>query len=63
VNVNAVSTNVPFVMAASGKAPDPEARQAAVNSQADLLNAVRSVKLPAVAAAKLNDGGGVDLYL
>ncbi len=63
MNVNAVNTNVPFVMAASGKAPDPEARQAAVNAQADLLSAVRGVNLPGIAAAKLSDGGGIDLYL
>ena len=48
---------------------DPEAYQAAVNAQADLLQAVRHVDLPAKVAADLpqpserTDGGRVDIYL
>ncbi len=42
---------------------DPQVRQAKVNAQADLLLAVRGVNLPGIAAARLNDGGGIDLHL
>jgi hypothetical protein len=48
---------------------DPEAYQAAVNAQADLLQAVRHVDLPAKVAANLpqpserTDGGHLDVYL
>jgi hypothetical protein len=50
-------------VATAGAAPDPVSQQAQVNAQADLLQALRGGKLPAVAAAHLADGTGVDLYL
>jgi hypothetical protein len=54
---------------ANNQRQDPEAYQAAVNAQADLLQAVRHVDLPAKVAAQLpqpgerTDGGRLDVYL
>jgi hypothetical protein len=59
----AVAVAVPFAVAAAGQAPDPEARKAQVNAQADLLQAVRGINLAGVASAKIADGGGIDIYL
>ena len=48
---------------------DPEAYQAAINAQADFIQAVRHVDLPAKVAADLpqpterRDGGRLDVYL
>jgi hypothetical protein len=54
---------IAFQVATAGSGPpDPAARQAQVNAQADLLQALRGVTLPAIAAAHLSDGKGVDLY-
>jgi len=51
-------------LAAPGRTPDPEAQQAQVNAQADLLQALRGVDLPVkMVAARLSDNQGVDLYL
>jgi len=51
------------LVAAAGQAPDPVARQAQVNAQADLLQAVRNVDLPTKMMGMINDQKGVDLYL
>jgi hypothetical protein len=51
------------LVAAVGKRPDPEAQQAAVNAQADLLQATRTVDLPTRTINAITDGQGVDLYL
>jgi hypothetical protein len=61
----ALSLSVPL---ASSQSNDPQAYQAAVNAQADLLQAVRHADLPAQVAADLpraerTDGGVVDVYL
>jgi hypothetical protein len=50
------------VAAAPGQPPDPQARRAQVNAQADLLQAMRGVDLPAKMVAALGDGQGIDLY-
>jgi hypothetical protein len=50
------------IAAAPGRPPDPHARQAQVNAQADLLQALRGVDLPTKMVAALGDGQGVDLY-
>jgi hypothetical protein len=52
-----------FRVATGGGAPDPRTQKAQVNAQADLLQALMGSKLPAVAAAQLSDGTGVDLYI
>lgn len=49
----------------TGTSPDPQAQQAQVNAQADLLQAMRSgdgLALKMV-AARVSDGKGVDLYM
>jgi hypothetical protein len=51
------------IVAAAGQRPEPEALQAQVNAQADLLQALRTADLPARAVAAVSDGQGVDLYL
>jgi hypothetical protein len=61
----ALSINLPM---ANNQRHDPEAYQAAVNAQADLLLAARHADLPARVAADLpraerTDGGSVDVYL
>lgn len=43
--------------------PSPAAQQGQVNAQADLLQALMGARLPAIAAAHLSDGAGVDLYM
>lgn len=48
---------------ATGGTPDPSSQHAQVSAQADLLQALMGVKLPAIAAAHLSDGTGVDLYM
>ncbi len=58
-----VATSAPFAVVAAGQAPNPHAQKQQVNAQADLLQAVRAVNLPGVAAAKLSDGGGIDIYV
>ncbi len=60
---NAVASAAPFAVPAAGQAPDPEARQAQVNATADLLQAVRGIDLPGIAAAKISQEGGIDIYL
>jgi hypothetical protein len=62
---SALSINLPM---ANNQSRDPEAYQAAVNAQADLLQAVRHADLPAKVAADLpraerTDGGTVDIYM
>jgi hypothetical protein len=62
---SALSINLPM---AYNQSRDPEAYQAAVNAQADLLQAVRHADLPAKVAADLpraerTDGGSVDIYM
>jgi hypothetical protein len=51
-------------VAAAGRVPDPQAQQAQVNAQADLLQAMNSTDLPLkMVAARVSDGKGVDVYL
>jgi hypothetical protein len=52
-----------FRVATAGSAPDPATQRAQVNAQADLLSALRGVNQGAVAAARLTDGAGIDLYM
>ena len=60
---NAVAAAAPFSVQAAGQAPDPVARQEQVNATADLLQAVRHVDLPGIAAAKISRDGGIDIFL
>jgi len=52
-----------FKAAIGAGSPSPSAQQEQVNAQADLLQALMSVRMPAIAAAHLSDGTGVDLYM
>jgi len=51
------------MVTAPGQPPDPNARQAQVNAQADLLQAMRGVDLPTKMVAALSDGKGIDVYV
>ena len=51
------------VVVAAGQVPDPQAQQAAVSAQADLLQAVRGTAHTEVVANRVSDGGGIDIYL
>lgn len=58
------SAALALATATAGQVPDPQARQAQVNAQADLLQAMRGVELPTtMVLARLSDGQGIDLYL
>lgn len=62
---SALSISLPM---AHNQSRDSEAYQAAVNAQADFLQAVRHADLPAKVAADLpraerTDGGTVDIYM
>jgi hypothetical protein len=65
MSVSSISAGATFAfrVATGGITPDPASQQAQVNGQADLLSALMGVKLPAIAAAHLSDGTGVDLYM
>jgi hypothetical protein len=63
MSVNPISGNALGLVATAGRTADPAARQAQVNAQADLLQAVRQVDLPTKVAQLINDRKGVDLYL
>jgi hypothetical protein len=66
MSVNAIGSGTALslgLVAAAGQTPDPAARQAQVNAQADLLQAVRNVDLPTKVVGMINDQKGVDLYL
>jgi hypothetical protein len=52
-----------FNLVASGQTPDLRAQKQQANAQADLLTALMGAQLPEVAAAKLADGAGVDIYM
>ncbi|GIE90814.1 hypothetical protein [Actinoplanes regularis] len=55
---------VSFNVIAAGQMQDPQARQAQVNAQADLLQALVSTDLPMkMVQSTLSDGRGVDLYM
>lgn len=55
---------LPFRTPTAGQTQSPESKQAQVNAQADMLQAMRGVELPMkMVAAKLQDGQGVDLYM
>ena len=59
---SAVSWSVP----PAGASVDPETQRAQVRAQADMLSALRGVGhtgLTAIAAARLTDGQGIDLYV
>lgn len=52
------------IVTTAGQMPDPQAQQAQVNAQADLLQAMRGVDLPTkMVLARLSDNQGVDLYM
>ncbi|MCU7726135.1 hypothetical protein ODJ79_20610 [Actinoplanes sp. KI2] len=60
--------SVPFSVVAPGTSPDPQARQAQVDAQADLLQALASPDLPMKMircgiSLSLGDGQNVDLYM
>ncbi|HEX5741181.1 MAG TPA: hypothetical protein VFY17_06450 [Pilimelia sp.] len=42
---------------------DPQARQAQVNAQANLLLALKGVRHGAQVLPRLSDGAGVDMYM
>ena len=63
MSIGSIGSGAAFVVAASGAPPDPAAQKAQVNAQANLLQALRGVELPAQAAARMSDGQGVDLYV
>ena len=65
MSINAIGSGTALSMGvvAAGQRLDPEAQRAQVNAQADLLQAVRTVDLPAKAVSAVTDGQGVDLYL
>jgi hypothetical protein len=52
-----------FRVATVGSVPDPDTQRAQVNAQADLLSALRGVNRGSVAAARVTDGAGVDIYM
>jgi hypothetical protein len=52
-----------FKAAIGAGSPSPSAQQDQVNAQADLLQALMGLRMPAIAAAHLSDGAGVDLYM
>jgi hypothetical protein len=61
MSVSSISAGALFAFrAATGT---PSAQQGQVNTQADLLQALLGARLPAIAAAHLSDGTGVDLYI
>ncbi|GIJ43888.1 hypothetical protein Val02_07740 [Virgisporangium aliadipatigenens] len=63
MSVSSISGNALGLVAAAGRTPDPAARQAQVNAQADLLQAIRQVDLPTKVVNLINDKKGIDLYL
>jgi hypothetical protein len=64
VSVNSIGPNTAALALTLVTTPDPQTRQAQVNAQADLLQAVRGVDLPTkMALAKLSDNKGIDIYL
>jgi len=64
VSVNSIGPNTAALALTLVTTPDPQTRQAQVNAQADLIQAVRGVDLPTkMALAKLTDNKGIDLYL
>jgi hypothetical protein len=64
INAIGSGTSLSFgIVFAAGQVPDPVTRQEQVNATADLLQAVRGVNLPGIAAARMSDGKGIDLYL
>ncbi|MEU7904940.1 hypothetical protein [Actinoplanes sp. NPDC049118] len=65
MSVSSVGAGAMFAFRAATGAgtPSPSAQQAEVNAQADLLQALMGLRLPAIAAARLSDGTGVDLYM
>ncbi|MBN1172452.1 MAG: hypothetical protein JXA67_09785, partial [Micromonosporaceae bacterium] len=67
VSISPVGSGVALTMgvvAGAGKIPDPQAQQAQVNAQADLLQAMQSAELPMeMVLSRLSDNQGVDLYM
>ncbi len=63
MSVSAIGS-VSFSVLAPGQMQDPQSRQAQVNAQADLLQALVSTDLPMkMVQSTLSDGRGVDLYM
>jgi hypothetical protein len=65
MSVGSISAGAVFAFkAATGTGtPSPQAQQEQVNAQADLLQLLMGARMPAIAAAHLSDGAGVDLYM
>jgi hypothetical protein len=65
MSVSSVGAGAMFALRAAIGAGtlSPSAQQGQVNAQADLLQALMGSRLPAIAAAHLSDGVGVDLYM
>jgi hypothetical protein len=65
MSVSAVGAGAMFAFKAAigAGSPSPAAQQDQVNAQADLLQALMGMRMPAIAAAHLSDGAGVDLYM
>jgi hypothetical protein len=65
MSVRSVGAGAMFALrAAMGRGtPDPASQHTEVNAQADLLQSLMGADKPAIAAAHLADGVGVDLYM
>lgn len=64
MSVGAVgSGGAAFSVPRAGQAVDPQARQAQVNAQADLLLALKGVQHGAQMVTRLSDGAGIDVYV
>jgi hypothetical protein len=61
MSVSSISAGALFAFRAA--TDTPSAQQGQGNTQADLLRALIGARLPAIAAAQLSDGTGVDLYI
>jgi hypothetical protein len=64
MSVGSIGAGAMFALrVATGAGSPSSSGQGQVNAQADLLTALMSARLPAIAAAHLSDGVGVDLYM
>jgi hypothetical protein len=65
MSVSSVGAGAMFALrvATGAGAPSPSAQQGRVDTQADLLQTLMGARSPAITAAHLSDGTGVDLYM
>jgi hypothetical protein len=65
MSISSVGAGAMFALRAATGAgsPSSSAQPGRVNTQADLVQAMMNTRLPAVTAAHLSDGTGVDLYM